>query len=292
MKNWLIIISLILSVKLTLAQEVHYVTASQEGQRVKVAYDLECESSVDVKLFFSEDNGKTWKILNQGLSGDVGNGITQGSHFIYWDVLQSEERIVGNEFVFKVVVGAEFETIQIGDQIWMAENLNVDHYRNGDLILEVKGASEWRSLTNGAWCYYNSASEGDASYGKLYNWYTVVDDRGLCPPGWHVPSDKDWKILEKFLGDHNQPGGHLKSSLGWKYPNTEGRNIAGFSAMPGGYRFGNGIYYDLGSYGYWWTNSSFGSNNAWTRKLEYNTSDIIRSYQMKEMGFNVRCIKD
>ncbi len=189
---------------------------------------------------------------------------------------------------------------------WATTNLNVDHYRNGDSIPEVRDPSIWMSLTTGAWCYYNNDPANGAIYGKLYNWYAVNDSRGLAPQGWHIPSDIEWKTLEMCLGmtqtqaDNTgwrgtNEGGKLKEAgtSHWKSPNTGATNESGFTALPSGWRNdGNGSFYYLGDGTQFWTSSSYSPNNAWSRYLIYDQAKTFRDYTDKGHGFSVRCIRD
>jgi uncharacterized protein (TIGR02145 family) len=274
------------------AQTVRNVKASQEGQNIVITYELVCSQPTEINLFLSEDNAKNWSGLKTGVSGDVGSRITQGNKVIYWDVLQSKDKLVGNAFVFKVKVGEEFKTVKIGNQVWMAENLNVDHYRNGDPIPEVKDDNQWSKLNSGAWCYYDNEVANGKIYGKLYNWYAVNDARGLCPVGWHVPSDAQWTILENYLGGNEVAGGGMKSITGWDSPNTGSTNSSGFNAIPAGYRNILGIYYYIGEAAVWWGSIEDYSSGAWPRDLYYNFSNLFRGKYNKNDGFSIRCIKD
>ncbi len=195
MRNCIFIFLFILFALAVEAQTVRNVKATQEGQQIAISYELVCTQPTEINLFLSEDNGQTWNAVKTGVSGDVGLKVTQGNKVIYWDVLQSKEKLVGNAFVFKVKVGEEFKTVKIGNQVWMAENLNVDHYSNGDIILEVRKSSEWSALEFGAWCNFENDVLNDKLFGKLYNWWAVSDSRGLCPSGWHIPSLDEWLIL-------------------------------------------------------------------------------------------------
>ena len=192
------------------------------------------------------------------------------------------------------------ETVTIGTQIWMVKNLDVDHFRNGDPIPEVKDSAEWAALTTGAWCYYNHDPALGAIYGKLYNWYAVNDPRGLAPVGWHVPSDNEWTQLTDRLGGENVAGGKLKtigtkeSSNGlWKIPNTGATNESGFSALPGGCRNGNdGSFYDVGGNGSWWSATEYNATTAWCRVLFYEGAYVNRYNVDKGYWFSVRCVRD
>ena len=139
------------------------------------------------------------------------------------------------------------EEIKIGTQIWMSENLNISHFRNGDIIPEAKTAEEWKEARikkQPAWCYYNNNLENGEIYGKLYNWYAVNDKRGLAPVGFHVPSDDEWTALSDYLGGEDIAGGKLKSTIGWN--NNSATNSSGFSALPGGYRYSNEAFNYIG----------------------------------------------
>ncbi len=293
MKNWFVFLSFYLVSQIVLSQEVRNVKATQEGQRIVIAYELVCTQAAEISLFLSEDNGISWNALKTGVSGDVGTRITQGSKVIYWDVLQSKEKLVGNAFVFKVKVGEDFKSVKIGNQIWMAENLNVNNYANGDPITEVKSAEQWSNLTTGAWSYYNNYIANGNVYGKLYNWYAVNDERGLCPSGWHVPNNAEWTTLETSLGGESVAGGKMKSTTGWTSPNTAATNESGFLGFPGGSRNVSGTYTNIGYGGGWWSSTEYyGSSAAWNRMLNYFNSNISLSGNGKRYGFSVRCVRD
>ena len=120
-----------------------------------------------------------------------------------------------------------YNTKQIGSQVWIAANLNVSHFRNGDIIPEVRGDDEWEKADNegrAAWCYYNNDPANGAIYGKLYNWYAVNDPRGLAPKGWHVPCDDEWTELEICLGEN--AGGKMKETgtTHWTPPNIDAKH--------------------------------------------------------------------
>jgi uncharacterized protein (TIGR02145 family) len=192
------------------------------------------------------------------------------------------------------------KTVKIGNQEWMAENLNVDRFRNGEIIPQVQGAEAWeRAAANNqpAWCYYNNRAiqddpENGDKYGKLYNWYAVTDARGLCPSGWHVPSDDEWTMLTNALGGENEAGNKMKSKSGWAKAGN-GTNSSGFSGLPGGTcNYGIGDFNIGGNYGYWWSSTEYDTSLAWYRDLSYDDGDANRYYSIKGDGFSVRCIKD
>lgn len=191
------------------------------------------------------------------------------------------------------------KTVTIGDQTWMAENLNVEKFRNGDLIPEAKTNSEWKAASrNGtpAWCYYDYNPTYEEGYGKLYNWYAVNDPRGLAPEGWHVPSENDWKQLVQFLGhnynsrvDFSEVGPKLKAGRDWKKGKTN--NSSGFSALPGG-RNWNGRFNYMKSAGHWWSSTEANPTGAIAFKLSAFSSGFEMGADYKMNGKSVRCVKD
>lgn len=184
-----------------------------------------------------------------------------------------------------------FKTVEIGAQTWMAENLNTNAFRNGDPIPQAITNEEWDKAAKErkpAWSYYDNNPENEKKYGKLYNWYALNDPRGLAPAGWHVPNDKEWKILKEFLGEMS--GVKMKSTSGW---NNEGNgtNSSGFSGLPGGQR--GGSFISLGSQGFWWstdvdfTGDAYSSTLSWVADYLY----LSNSYAPGN-GLSVRCVKD
>jgi uncharacterized protein (TIGR02145 family) len=193
--------------------------------------------------------------------------------------------------------GNVYKTIVIGTQEWMAENLNTSIYRNGNAIPTNLSNAEWNNTINtqqGAWAYYNNDASYACPYGKLYNWYAVNDARNLCPAGWHVPSDAEWTVLTNYLGGEGVAGGKMKSTgtQYWQNPNSGATNSSGFSALPGGYRYDFGGYYDVGSIGFWWSSTQYDSYYAWLRGLDYGYPVVGRSGISTRLGFSVRCLRD
>jgi uncharacterized protein (TIGR02145 family) len=182
-----------------------------------------------------------------------------------------------------------YKTVTIGKQVWMAENLNVEHYRNGDAIPQVQDKEEWANLTTGAWCYYDNNSGN--GMGKLYNWYAVSDTRGFAPEGWHVPTDEEWTILTDLLGGERVAGEKLKSTSGWD-DDYNGTNTYGFTALPGGYRNHDGYFLNFGKNGLFWTSTEFSSTNVWFRNVIGSIPDVFRPNYDKKFGLSVRCVKD
>jgi uncharacterized protein (TIGR02145 family) len=190
--------------------------------------------------------------------------------------------------------GNTYQTVAICNQKWTKTNLNVSKYRNGDVIPQVTDATQWGSLTTGAWCYYNNDPANGVIYGKLYNWYAVIDPRGLSPIGYHIPSDAEWTTLTTCLGGDGVAGGKMKStdtSL-WGSPNTDANNSSGFTGLPGRYRFSDGRFLGINATSGWWSSSEYSTMDGWNLSLIYGNSSAIRNYVSKLGGNSVRCVKD
>ena len=185
-------------------------------------------------------------------------------------------------------------SVKIGKQTWMKKNLDVSTYRNGDSIPEVKDPKKWAELKTGAWCYYENDSLKGRKYGKLYNWYAVNDPRGLAPAGWHLPGDKEWNELDDQLGGYKIAGGKMKETdkTHWLAPNTGATNSSGFTGLPGGYRYLNRKFYDLGASVSWWNTAEANVTDAWARGLSYDNESFGADGGYKKNGFSVRCVKD
>ena len=197
--------------------------------------------------------------------------------------------------------GYDYATVQIGEQCWFAENLRNEHYANGDAIPGDLSNSEWESTTEGAQAIYNNDASNLADYGRLYNWYAVDDARGLCPSGWHVPTDGEYMTLEMSLGmsesEANGTGGRgtdqgtqMKSSV-LDSPAWDGMNFSGFSGLAGGSRDVNGVFGYGGNHGYFWSASANGTY-AWSRFLNGGYTEVYRYNYNQRSGFSVRCVRD
>jgi uncharacterized protein (TIGR02145 family) len=214
--------------------------------------------------------------------------------------------------------GNSYQTIRIGDQTWMAENLKVTQYADGTPIPLVTDSAAWAELdpNSMAYCWYGNDAASKDLYGGLYNWAAssrgavgsdtlVTGIQGVCPDGWHLPAETEWQELESFLGmsaerveatewrGSNYEGGKLKE-VGfshWEKPNTSATNESGFTALPGGFRGMNGAFY--GHYATYWTATEKSeSEQAWYRALNYNKGLIYRHYHFKKLGFSIRCVAD
>ncbi len=214
---------------------------------------------------------------------------------------------------FRDFDGNAYKTVQIGDQVWMAENLKVTHYRNGDKIKLSKLTYSFghAAMLGGAlYGYYDDDPKNSDIYGLLYNWHVINDSRGLAPEGWHIPTDDEWKIMEMYLGMSQSEangeegrgtdeGGKLKT-IGneydgtglWGHPNIGATNSSGFSALPGGAWEVSGQYNGLEIEGNWWTSTQNDSGKPLHRRLNYIDQLIWRESFSKANAFSVRCVKD
>ena len=193
--------------------------------------------------------------------------------------------------------GNTYQSVIIGTQEWMSENLRTSKYSDGADIPNVTGNNAWKNLSTGAWCNYDNSSSNDSTYGKLYNWYAVETGK-LCPTGWHVPTDDEWTILKNHLtsnGDSVNEGLVLKSTSGWidsSVGSGNGTDKYGWNGLPGGSRgYYDGDFDNVGSRGYWWSSSQYGTYGAWTRILGSGGDGVYRDAS-KEYGFSVRCLRD
>ena len=209
------------------------------------------------------------------------------------NILYAQGLIIITNQDYKDIIAVIDDTpsVTICNQTWMSVNLNTTKYKNGDTIPEERDPTAWAALTTGAWCSYNNDSANDAIYGKIYNWYAVNDPRGLAPEGWHVATDAEWTTIENCVGSN---GGKLKE-IGithWNSPNTGATNETKFTGLPGGVRYDNGIFDNLGKYGNWWTATNYSAPNAYYYFLAYDNANIFRGITSKNYGISVRCVKN
>lgn len=193
--------------------------------------------------------------------------------------------------------GNVYTTVKINQQIWLGQNLNTSHFRNGDPIPEVKTDEEWEKAGNEqkpAWCYYEYNLDQGKTYGKLYNWYAVNDKRGLAPKGYHIPTVQDWNTMSSYLGGGEKAGGQLKEKgmAHWKSPNTEATNSSGWNGLPGGLNYSFGTFVGVGNTGYWWTSVENGEVTANVYSLSFENSTLFDLFLNKGVGLSIRCIKD
>jgi len=191
--------------------------------------------------------------------------------------------------------GYDYSTVEIGSQCWFAENLRSTNYNDDVVIPSGLDDATWSSTTDGAMTVFDeggaNAATNLATYGRLYNWHAVNTGK-LCPSGWHVPTDAEWTTLTDELGGTGVAGNEMKSSAS-DTPSWNGTNNSGFSALPGGWRYGsNGYFYYGGDYGDWWSASPIGLSHAWGRNLYSDFASVDRHYYNARNGFSVRCVRD
>jgi len=244
-----------------------------------------------------------------GDCGDVNNDATINifdiTCLISYLYMDGPGPLCGETGTMTDIDGNVYQTIKIGDQWWMAENLKVTHYRNGDSIPNVTDAGEWQGLSMGAYCSYDNDEGQVSTCGRLYNWYAANDNRNIAPEGWHIPSDEEWKQMEMYLGMSQaeadgegyrgtNEGGKLKEAgtIHWFGPNIGATNESGFTALPGGYRYTIN-FHDKGHYaGFWSSTENDSHDKAWWRGLYRNLANVGRGSNNKQDGFSVRCVKD
>ena len=234
--------------------------------------------------------------------------ITQDTKVDFWDNRCTDSTatpiLVDSTGTLTDIDGNTYKTIKIGDQWWMAENLKVSHYRNGDPITHITNQGEWHTiyLHYGAYCAYGNDESNADTYGYLYNWVAVHDNRHIAPEGWHVPSYSEWRKLEMFLGMSEAEskddwwrgtteGSKLKSRSGW-HNEGNGTDEVGFTALPAGYRGTGGNFENLGRNTSFWTATQGIESTALIRKLDWDRSDIFSIDTNKRYGYSVRLVKD
>ncbi len=271
-------------IKTEIAIDAPLTTYTFEGtsQLLSVPYALHAKTAEI--LFLKSPDGTTYKITVQ----DDGTLVTERSGFF------RDPRD-----------GYEYKTLKIGTQTWMAENLAY--------LPSVVGPGTGSQTTSYYYVYgYNGTVVADAkatsnytTYGVLYNWTAAMGGsasstanpsgvQGVCPAGWHLPSDAEWTELTNHLGGESVAGGKLKETgtAHWNSPNTEATNEFDFTALPGGDRLSNGTFYNIGLYGLWWSSTEYDAPSALYRNMDSSNSSVYRGNVNKELGFSVRCVKD
>ena len=312
------------------SQSIENVDFRAEGMTIVVTYDFfhsKSDTAINVELVFKDQ--KCGVVTPKTISGDLKYVKPGESKRIVWDVLSDGISLSG-KYKAEVSIQKKVPSIKIGSQVWTNENLNVDHFRNGDIIPEAKTAEEWINAgknKQAAWCYYDNDPTNSQKYGKLYNWYAVNDTRGLAPAGWHIPSKDDCIVLLKFVcgnksvsfinPSYNEAWDYyvadklnmaLKSKTGWL---KNGNNTYGYNALPGVMRIGNysvrflSIGTILGPAGWppkeesicWWTGNEVlaDDNRAFSLELLGNGGYSMGgpfNPDAKDDGLPIRCVKD
>ena len=207
--------------------------------------------------------------------------------------------------------GYSYSVVEIGDQCWFAENLRTENYTNGDAIPMGLSGNDWSATQNGAVAVYGEGNTScyDATslfdvcdeavsldlYGRMYNWHAVNDTRGLCPNGWHVPTDGEWTQLGNYVASisSNSIGNALKAESGW-WNDGNGTDEFGFSALPAGARNDDsspGAFVHTGTGAAFWSSTSSGGG-AWYRGFDWGSGTFFRTAYPSKNGYSVRCLRD
>lgn len=272
-----------------------------------IEYDFTTSSDQAVLGTYAmiENNG-IWKVRSGDSDGDGAIGA-----FDINDLLPNLGKSVKSSYPANDIVEPEivYDSLIIGDQVWMTKNLDVVKYRNGDYIYHATNSNDWNNAGQngiGAWCYYNHDSTNGEVYGKLYNWYAITDERGLTPEGWSIPTDDDWKELEMYLG----MSAYEANKTNWR-GTSEGSELAGsfdlwddgdlrnhidfdssgFNGLPGGQISDIGVFMSKGNSAFWWTTTEYDVTRVYYRRLISIYTKVNRNITSKKNGLSIRCIK-
>ena len=282
---------------------------SGKGVKIKLENSTKKEMIVNNKNTnsFSYTNGDT--ILLRATSGNYSRIITDiptDSYDYSFDFIEATD-----------IDGNNYPVVTIGTQTWMAEDLKVTHYPNGDAIPNISDYDEWNALETNkiddAYCINDDPEQDISDYGFLYTWAAAIaddwekdnsDNQGICPNGWHLPTDPEWATLIDELGGESVAGSKMKEigSEHWQSPGdiNEGTNSSGFSALPGGYRnYGNSYFYRMQESAYWWSatwyiHEAYGTSylKVKPRNLDIEDPAIYNYDEYGNLGYSVRCIKN
>ena len=305
----LVSIIFLFSVGGVFAQSIENVDFRAEGKTIVVTYDFfhsKADTAINVELVFKDQQGDV--VTPKTISGHLKNVKPGESKRIVWDVL-ADGIVLSDKYkvIVFIEIPAPLNSVTIGTQIWTKENLNVEIFRNGDLIPEAKTTTEW--ITAGkekkpVWSYYDNDPENGYKFGKLYNWYAVNDPRGISPIGWHIPTLKEWELFSSEMGLNERGLGlKIKSTRGWNEIYSEsgnGTNESGFSALPGGDRSSsNGNFVSIGDHASWWSNTELDTEfaiyfhtNKYSGYVGPENRVPYKDKRSKGFGFSVRCIKN
>ena len=271
-------------------------------------FNSDCEEVLEECFDFTNiDFGACTMVLGVGLLNDECSYISGCDWTIddidysdlFFDSIEECQEVCSNNLTVTDIDGNVYQTVQIGDQLWMAENLKVTHYNNGDAITHIANEEHWGSMDEGQYGVYDDEPTNANIYGNIYNWAVIGDIRGICPVDWHVPSDDEYTLLTDFLGGESIAGGKMKEAglEHWNYDSDqislEATNESGFTGLPAGHRNTNsGDYIYMGFYGYFWSSTENGSDLAWRRYLIHYSSGVARDTFGKPNGFSIRCLRD
>ena len=248
--------------------------------------------------------------LNVGANQDLKVDFTPTDAVTYNTVSKKVNITVTASITVTDINGNVYKTVKIGTQVWMKENLKTTKYRNGNIIGTTTPATldiSDQSTPKYQWSYDGNESNV-VTYGRLYTWYTITDSRGVCPTGWHVPTDAEWTTLTNFLTNNGYgyqgSGSDIAKSMavtsGWKISTTAGQvgydqvsnNSSGFTAFPTGFYYYNGTFSYMGNAGFLWSSSEYDMSNAWGQSMNYGNENVSRINYGKASGLPVRCLKD
>jgi uncharacterized protein (TIGR02145 family) len=285
---------------------------TQKQDKIYISYDLHGQGKYMLSLYYSMNKGASWKGSVESVRDELSEVSPGEGKQIVWNVLNDRDWLIAENLKIKIREtpkegtftdprdGQTYKWVRIGDQVWMAENLNYDQSTHGN-----------------DWCYNQKSSNCD-TYGRLYDWDALLQRdstsnnnpsgvQGVCPDGWHVPSDAEWKELEEELGmsqseadktgyrgtnEGSQLAGNASPWKNDKLINNSEFGSTGFAALPDGYRGSDGNFYGIGNYGYWWSSTEKSLTESWYRTLGYNNSNVNRGSTNKGSGFSVRCVRD
>jgi uncharacterized protein (TIGR02145 family) len=221
------------------------------------------------------------------------SGTAYGNQLTFTtDVSQSNPVVYNSDLTYGSVSdieGNSYQTIQIGDQIWMAGNLRTTKYNDASVISNITTDELWNSFASGAYCWYNNDISNKDIYGALYNWYAVSTGK-LCPTGWHIPSPTEWITMIDHIGGASVAGGLMKEvgTTHWLSPNTGATNEMGFTALPAGIRTSSGYFQGMGSTVRWWK-----STEGYVVEVTNESAEVIvDACCVYRRGLSVRCLKE
>lgn len=253
-------------------------------------------------------NSKTADVYMQYSSGDLLEYKgTSGSYVTVITDSPTGDKTTNFNFVeCKDASGNYYPVVKIGDQLWMAKNLNTTKFQNGEDIPYKSDANDWKYAYSPALCNHSNDVNLGEKYGKLYNYYAVSDSKNIAPVGWHVATKEEWNTLISHVDTHwgfiVKPPKALAAQTGWEVSVIDGtpgcnpnlNNFSGFSALPGGDRGGffNGTFFNLGGTAFWWTSTENSIQDAWYLYFSFDVYYTILDYNKKQYGLSVRCVKD
>jgi uncharacterized protein (TIGR02145 family) len=299
-------------------------TTSSKVNKVVVNFKNENRKVVDSIInVFSEDLSAQRKRISSSSSlkpnpATTGQLSTIGVNDNSIRVLHEQSDYISFADSVKDKDGNVYKAVKIGNQVWTVANLRTTKYNDGTPIPLVTDNSSWGKLTTPGYCYYNNMENPDSvtRFGALYNWYAIHTGK-LAPKGWHIPTKAEWDSLQTYLiangynWDGTTTGNEIAKALaaktGWGACSIDGavgydmslNNKSGFSAFPGGYRYGNsrdhsviGNFYFSGNYGYWWSITEFNDSTVYGRFLDFGKSNFCENSANKRQGQSVRLLKD